>query len=58
MKTTQPEGVVTTLRVLIVVIPTVFIGSGMLLITRYTLTTERIEEVQEDQRIRRKEGLP
>jgi GPH family glycoside/pentoside/hexuronide:cation symporter len=45
MKTSQPEGVVTTLRILIVVIPTVFIGTAMLLLSRYSLTTERVEEV-------------
>jgi glycoside/pentoside/hexuronide:cation symporter, GPH family len=56
MKTTQPEGVVTTLRVLIVVIPTVFIGSAMLLLTRYRLTTERINAVQEELKSRRANG--
>jgi GPH family glycoside/pentoside/hexuronide:cation symporter len=53
MKTSQPEGVVFTLRVLIVIIPTVFIGSAMLLLMRYSLTTERVEEVNRELEKRR-----
>lgn len=53
LKTYQPEEVVSTMRVLVVVIPAVFISASILLLTRYRLTTERIDYVQNELQIRR-----
>jgi len=58
MKTEQPEHVVNTLRILIVVIPTVFIGAAMILLRWYNLTTERVEVIRKELEERREGKEP
>jgi GPH family glycoside/pentoside/hexuronide:cation symporter len=44
--THQPENVLFNMRVLLVVVPAIFIGASIWLLSRYPLTTKRIEEIR------------